>query len=209
MKTTVSVRSGGGIATALIILLLAGGVFLFWNKYQKAKKEIVTLEATKTALLEDTVKYYLSKAGKLVAEVEKITLQRNELDKYNTQVKKDLKNMKVKLRDAEMYISTQLSTIVKPPDIPLRDTVYLDREKPVLAKSFEWSDSWGGMGGVIYQDTVKQPYYHSRDTITGIGEKVFKYKFLGLRFKVVGAKLKVSSKNPHSEVSLPEYVQLE
>lgn len=203
-------KSNKGTALIVVLLLLSfAGCFFFYTKYKDSKAEIVELKATKIALLRDTVEYYKSRNGQLVATVEKVTLEKNELDLYNTQIRADLKNMKIKLKDAELYISTQLVNVVKPPDIPLRDTVYLDKEQPVLAKSFSWSDPWGGMGGIIYNDSVKQPYYYSRDTLIGVGEKIYKYKFLGMRFKLIGAKLKMSNKNPNSKVLAPEYVQLE
>jgi len=203
-------KSSKGTALIIVLLLLSfAGCFFFYTKYKNSKAEMIELKATKIALLKDTVEYYKARNGQLVAVVEKVTLEREELDLYNTQIKADLKNMKVKLKDAELYISTQLLTVVKPPDAPLRDTVIIEREKPILAKSFSWSDPWGGMGGMIYNDSLKQPYYYSRDTLIGVGEKIYKYKFLGLRFKVIGAKLKVSSKNPNSSVQMPEYVKLE
>src|SRR3989339_349358 len=194
-------EKGNGGSTLLVVLLLiavAGCLFLY-SKYRSGKAEITELKATKTALLNDTVMYYQAKNGQLVAEVEKVTLEKKELDKFNTQIKADLKNMKIKLRDAEMYISTQTTTNVKPPDMPLKDTNYIENKKPVLAKYFEWSDSWGGMSGIIHRDSLKQPNYYSRDTISAVGTKVYKYKFLGIRFKVIGARLNVSNKNPHSD----------
>lgn len=199
----------GAVLIAVLLLLSLAGCYFFYSKYKSGKAEIVELKATKTALLNDTVMYYRAKNGQLVAEVDRITLEKNELDLRNTQIKSDLKNMKIKLRDVEMYISTQLVTNVKPPDMPLKDTIYIEREVPALGKYFEWSDSWGGMSGIIHRDSLKQPNYYSRDTISAIGTKVYKYRFLGLRFKVIGAKLNVSNKNPHSEVSAPEYVKLE
>lgn len=209
MKTEIKIKQGGGyiLLIVIVILILAGG--FFYTKYKNAKQDNITLQATKTALLNDTIIYYEAKNGKLVAEVEQVMLEKKELDKYNTQIKADLKNMKIKLRDAEMYISTQIETNVKPPDMPLKDTVYIEKEKLVLAKYFSWEDAWGGMSGIIHRDTLKQPNYYSRDTIAAVGTKIYKYKFLGLRFKVIGAKLKVSNKNPHSDVALPEYVKLE
>lgn len=203
-------KSNRGTALIIVLLLLSVfGCFFFWNKYKNSKVEIVELKATKTALLNDTVMYYKAKNGQLVAEVEKVTLEKKELDLYNTKIRADLKNMKIKLRDAEMYISAQTTTNVKPPDIPLRDTIFIEKEKPVVGKSFSWSDKWGGMGGIIYNDSVKQPYYYSKDSITAVGTKIYKYKFLGLRFKVIGATLKITNANPNSTVSAPKYVKLE
>ncbi|MCK9629501.1 MAG: hypothetical protein M0R37_13035 [Bacteroidales bacterium] len=203
-------KSNRGTALIIVLLLLSVfGCFFFWNKYKNSKVEIVELKATKTALLNDTVMYYQAKNGQLVAEVEKVTLEKKELDLYSTKIRADLKNMKIKLRDAEMYISTQTTTNVKPPDIPLRDTIFIEKEKPVFGKSFAWSDEWGGMGGIIYNDSVKQPYYYSKDSITAVGTKIYKYKFLGLRFKVIGATLKITNANPNSTVSAPKYVKLE
>lgn len=197
--------------TALIIVLLllsVLGCFFFYTKYRTSKAEIVELKATKTALLNDTVMYYQAKNGQLVAEVEKVTLEKKELDLYNTKIRADLKNMKIKLRDAEMYISAQTTTNVKPPDIPLRDTIFVEKDKPIIGKSFSWSDQWGGMGGIVTEKEIKNPYYYSKDSITAVGVKVYKYKFLGLRFKVIGAKLKVTNLNPNSTISAPEYINL-
>ena len=202
-------KSNRGTALIIVLLLLADlGCFFFWHRYKEGKREITELKATKTALLNDTVMYYNARNGQLVAEVEKVTLEKKELDLYNTKIRADLKNMKIKLRDAEMYISAQTTTNVKPPDIPLRDTIFVEKDKPIIGKSFNWSDHWGGMGGIIYNDSVRQPYYYSKDSITAVGVKVYKYKFLGLRFKVIGAKLKVANANPNSTISSPEYVNL-
>lgn len=203
-------KSNRGTALIIVLLLLACfGCFFFWNKYKNSKAEIVGLKATKMALLNDTVMYYKAKNGQLVAEVENVTLEKKELDLYSTKIRADLKNMKIKLRDAEMYISAQTTTNVKPPDIPLRDTIFIEKGKPVIGQSFSWSDEWGGMGGIIYNDSVKQPYYYSKDSIAAVGTKIYKYKFLGLRFKVIGATLKITNANPNSTVSAPKYVKLE
>ena len=191
----------------LLLLALFLAVFLF-VRYNNGRKEITELKATKTALINDTILYYKARNGQLVAEVEKVTLEKKELDLYSTKIRADLKNMKIKLRDAELYISTNTSTYIKPPDIPLRDTIYIDKDKPIIGKSFSWSDNYGGMGGIVTETEVKSPYYYTKDTLIAVGEKVYKYKFLGLRFKVIGARLKVTNANPHSTITSPEYLNL-
>ena len=92
--------------------------------------------------------------------------------------------------------------------IPLRDTIFVEKDKPIIGKSFSWSDEWGGMGGIVAEKEIKNPYYYSRDSLILVGERIYKYKFLGLRFKVIGAKLKVTNANPNSTISSPEYVNL-
>lgn len=208
MKTEVSVKSGGGATLIFLLFLsvLAGGYFFY--KYSQGKKEIIDLKATKTALLRDSVGYYKAKNENLVAVVEKISLEKEEIDLYSKKIRSDLKNMRIKLRDAELYISTNTSTYIKPPDIPLRDTIYIDKDKPIIGKSFSWSDNYGGMGGIVTETEVKSPYYYTKDTLIAVGEKVYKYKFLGLRFKVIGARLKVTNANPHSTITSPEYLNL-
>ena len=200
-------NKGSAFFWVLLLLALFLAVF-FFVRYNNGRKEIIELKATKTALINDTILYYKARNGQLVAQVEKITLEKKEIDSYNTRIKSDLKNMKIKLREAELYISANVTNVVKPPDIPLRDTIYIDKDKPIIGKSFSWSDNYGGMGGIVTETEVKSPYYYTKDTLIAVGEKVYKYKFLGLRFKVIGARLKVTNANPHSTITSPEYLNL-
>jgi len=200
-------NKGSAFVWVLLLLALFLAVF-FFVRYNNGRKEITELKATKTALINDTILYYKAKSGQLVAQVEKITLEKKEIDSYNSRIKSDLKNMKIKLREAELYISANVTNVVKPPDIPLRDTIYIENDKPVEAKTFEWHDNYGGMGGRIIGNSVLSPYYYSKDTLTLVGTKIFKYKFLGLRFKVIGAELRVTNKNPNSTITAPEYIKL-
>ena len=199
----------GAVFFAILLLLAIGGSVFFYLKDRKHRQEITDLKATKTALLKDTIEYYEAKNGQLVATIERVVLEKKETDLYNTKIKDDLKNMKIKLRDAELYISTNITNNTKPPDIPLIDTIIIEKEKIVAAKAFSWSDRYGGMGGIIVNNIITQPYYYSRDTIAIAGKKVYKFKFLGIGFKVIGASLSVTNVNPNSQVSSPMYVKLE
>lgn len=202
-------RSNKGTALIVVLLLLAlGGCLFFYSKYHKSKAEIIDLKATKIALLQDTVEFYKARNGQLVATVAQVTLEKNELDLYNASIKKELKNMKIKLRDAQSITTVSTESNVKPSDIPLKDTSYVEQNKPVTAKSFSWSNPWGGFSGIIYRDTVRQPKMFSRDTITSVGTKVYKYHILCFRFKVVGATLKSTNANPDAHITYTEYVKL-
>lgn len=162
------------------------------------------LSDNQRALLED-VTLYRTKDSLSAASVEKLTLKKNELEKYNVELAQTVKDLGVKINRLESA-SRQVTQTRIDVTVPIKDTVIIENATPVPAKAFDWKDSWVSVSGVINNDTVSCKVA-SIDTLMQAVHRVPK-KFWFIRWGTKAIRQEIVSKNPHTQIIYTEYVEL-
>lgn len=128
-----------------IICALALLCVLSINKCSKYKY----LNDTNITALTDTIKYYKSKSGSLVAEKTILSVDINLLKQLNDSLYNIIKDIKVKNPDNTVYINTTIKDII-------RDTCWLVKRDSIIynnsyiKKDFNFSDNWRTVQGYTY-----------------------------------------------------------
>jgi hypothetical protein len=154
--------------------------------------------------LED-VTYYRTQDSLSAASVERLTLTKNELEQYNVELAKTVKELGIKISRieaaSEQATSTEVSVIT-----PVKDTTIIVREIPVLAKAFDWRDQWVSISGIINNDSVSCRVT-SVDTLDQIIHRIPK-KFWFIKWGTKAIRQEIVSKNPHTRMIYTKYLEL-
>lgn len=189
------------IVIGVLIICLCAGILYF----KEVVKENLRLERNQVALLSDSLSHYRTKTGELVSSVEQLEMTINELKKHRSQLVSQLKNMKIRLRDVQSLSTTSLENKVEV-FVPIRDTIYIDTGKVENAQTFNWSDAWTSVQGVIQNDSVKVKY-QSRDTLIQVVRIVPK-RFLVFKWGVKEIRQDVKVSNPNTSVVYIEGIKI-
>lgn len=193
---------------ALLMSLVALGFSV--KSCDREHRERIRLEGNQNVLLED-VKYYRTRDSLSVASVERLVLTKNELERYNQELIRDAKSLKLKIRRIETASTTVINTGVSI-TTPLKDSTATLRQNDTLPvvtnkiQTFSWADAWVSVRGVIENKTVNCQV-NSRDTIEQFIHRV-PYQFLFFKYGTKAIKQEVLSKNPHSTIVYSEYIEL-
>ncbi|MDR0659079.1 MAG: hypothetical protein LBG18_09165 [Mediterranea sp.] len=179
-------------------------LFISVKSCRSVQQERDRLEANQRALLED-VTLYRTKDSLSAASVEKLTLTKNELEKYNGELIKTIKDLGIKINRLEL-VSKQVTQTRIEVAIPVRDTLIIEHSVPIPAKTFDWRDSWVSVSGMINRDTVSCKVA-SVDTLIQVVHRVPK-KFWFLRWGTKAIRQEIISNNPHTQIVYTEYIEL-
>jgi hypothetical protein len=163
------------------------------------------LGANQRALLED-ITLYRTKDSLSAAGIEKLTLTKNELEKYNGELTKTVKDLGIKINRLESA-SRQVTQTNIDVATPIKDTmIIIENATSVLAKAFDWKDDWVSVSGIINRDTVSCKVA-SIDTLIQAVHRVPK-KFWFIRWGTKAIRQEIVSKNPHTQIVYTEYIEL-
>ena len=146
---------------------------------QNQKKDKERYEANTHALLTDLEKFK-TKNGENAAKLIQLELTNGEFEKLCADQAKKIKDLNLKIRRLESVnvIGSETNGGGK---TNIKDSViikYIDSVRYIdKVKTFEWSDEWTNVNGVIDKDSVDLKY-KSVDTLTMVAYRVPK-KFLG------------------------------
>jgi hypothetical protein len=188
-------------AVIVVLILCLCAVVMY---FREVVKENLRLERNQVALLSDSLSHYRTKTGELVSSVEQLEMTIGELKRHRSELVGQLKSMKIRLRDVKSLSTTAIENRVEV-FVPIRDTVYVDTGKVVMAQSFHWSDAWTSIQGVIHNDSVKLKY-QSRDTLLQVVRVVPK-RFLFFRWGVKEIRQDVKVSNPNTSVVYNEGIK--
>lgn len=187
---------------ALLISLFAAIVlgFLLDGSIKEKKR----FKANQNSLLSE-VNYYKSKDSLNVASVEKLTLTNSEFKKFNTDLVKTVESLDIKVRRLQSASKTATDTDYKV-KIQIKDSlIYLPGRVDTL-KCVEFADAWLSVSGCV-RNKQFSGLIESKDTIEQFVHRVPR-KFLFFRYGTKAIRQEVISKNPHTQISFSEYIEL-
>lgn len=182
-------------------LVLTGAVVFLTGTVKRQRAEISRLDNNITAVTE-TARKYKTKAGDNAEEVRRLTLKHSELEMFNADLEKKVREMGIKLRDVQavnrMESETKLTVTV--PNVTPKTVKSVNR----LAHYF---DGWNDVKVESYPDSTKIDIKNvdTLDVVTHVKQK----RFLFFRVGKPIPKTTVSNKNPKTELFLRFSVRID
>lgn len=193
------------LAAAGIIICLAAFMSFQGRKLAQTRDEAARLSANQAALLAD-VEYERNRAGELQGTVQALTLRRDELEALLPAYERRLRDMNIKLKDAQHMAAIATETAAKVTAHP--DTVFKYVEGlPVLdtaVRRFRFFDEWID-AEISVADTGARLQLKVRDSLTVVGHRE-KRRCLFRRPKVTH--YTAVSSSPYTVVTGVSYVEI-
>ena len=175
-------------------LVLAGLVAFLTGMVKRQKAEISRLDNNVSAVTE-TARQYKTKAGDNAEEVRRLTLKHSELEMFNADLEKKVKEMGIKLRDVQAVNRMESETKI---------AVTVPNVTPKTVKSVNrfvhYFDGWNDVKVESRPDSTKIEVKNvdTLDVVTHVKQK----RFLFFRVGKPIPKTTISNKNPKTELHL-------
>lgn len=175
-------------------LVLAGLVAFLTGTVKRQKAEISRLDNNVSAVTE-TARQYKTKAGDNAEEVRRLTLKHSELEMFNADLEKKVREMGIKLRDVQAVNRMESET---------RIAVTVPNVAPKTVKSVNrfahYFDGWNDVKVESRPDSTKIEVKNTDtlDVVTHVKQK----RFLFFRVGKPIPKTTISNKNPKTELHL-------
>nr|DAH85500.1 MAG TPA: Type II secretion system, protein M [Caudoviricetes sp.] len=175
-------------------LVLAGLVAFLVGTVKRQKAEILRLDNNVSAVTE-TARQYKTKAGDNAEEVRRLTLKHSELEMFNADLEKKVKEMGIKLRDVQAVnrMESETKIAVTVPNVTPKTVKSVNR----FAHYF---DGWNDVKVESRPDSTKIEVKNTDtlDVVTHVKQK----RFLFFRVGKPIPKTTISNKNPKTELHL-------
>lgn len=175
-------------------LVLAGLVAFLAGTVKRQKAEISRLDNNVSAVTE-TARQYKTKAGDNAEEVRRLTLKHSELEMFNADLEKKVKEMGIKLRDVQAVnrMESETKIAVTVPNVTPKTVKSVNR----FAHYF---DGWNDVKVESRPDSTKIEVKNvdTLDVVTHVKQK----RFLFFRVGKPIPKTTISNKNPKTELHL-------
>lgn len=175
-------------------LVLVGLVAFLTGTVKRQKAEISRLDNNVSAVTE-TARQYKTKAGDNAEEVRRLTLKHSELEMFNADLEKKVKEMGIKLRDVQSVnrMESETKIAVTVPNVTPKTVKSVNR----FAHYF---DGWNDVKVESRPDSTKIEVKNvdTLDVVTHVKQK----RFLFFRVGKPIPKTTVSNKNPKTELHL-------
>lgn len=182
-------------------LVLTGAVVFLTGTVKRQKAEISRLDNNITAVTE-TARRYKTKAGDNAEEVRRLTLKHSELEMFNADLEKKVREMGIKLRDVQAVnrMESETKIAVTVPNVTPKTVKSVNR----LAHYF---DGWNDVKVESYPDSTKIEVKNvdTLDVVTHVKQK----RFLFFRIGKPIPKTTISNKNPKTEMFLRFSTQID
>lgn len=185
-------------------LVLAGLVAFLTGTVKRQKAEISRLDNNITAVTE-TARQYKTKAGDNAEEVRRLTLKHSELELFNADLEKKVREMGIKLKNLQAVNRMESGTKI---------VVTVPNVKPETNKSVKsvnrfahYFDGWNDVKVESRPDSTKIEVKNvdTLDVVTHVKQK----RFLFFRVGKPIPKTTVSNKNPKTELHLRFSAEIE
>jgi uncharacterized protein YoxC len=190
------------------LLVLCVAIFALERWHTKTlKSENERLNDNQRTLL-SAVKLYKTKDSLNVASVERLTLTKSELENYCQELSQTVEDLNIKLKRLQSVSRTATQTEYKIETV-FKDSVvvsYKDSLKFDTLRCINYNDKWLTFNACERNDTLV-PHIKSRDELITAVHRVPK-RFLFFRFGTKAVQLEIISKNPYSQISFTEYIEL-
>lgn len=185
-------------------LVLVGLVAFLTGTVKRQKAEISRLDNNITAVTE-TARQYKTKAGDNAEEVRRLTLKHSELELFNADLEKKVREMGIKLKNLQAVSRMESETKI---------AVTVPNVKPETDKSVKsinrfahYFDGWNDVKVESRPDSTKIEVKNvdTLDVVTHVKQK----RFLFFRVGKPIPKTTVSNKNPKTELHLRFSAEIE
>lgn len=185
-------------------LALAGLVVFLTGTVKRQKAEISRLDSNIAAVTE-TARQYKTKAGDNAEEVRRLTLKRSELELFNADLEKKVREMGIKLKNLQAVNRMESETKI---------AVTVPNVKPETDKSVKsvnrfahYFDGWNDVKVESRPDSTKIEVKNvdTLDVVTHVKQKHFLFFRVGKPIP----KTTVSNKNPKTELHLRFSAEIE
>lgn len=151
--------------------------------------------------------YYRTKDSLSVASVERLELSNGELEKYCGQLANTCDQLKIKIKRLQSASTSATETkydiqTVLRDSLVVRDSLIID-----TMKCISYEDAWLTFSACTMNAINFDTKIESRDTLVTLVHRVPR-KFLFFRWGCKAIRQEVISKNPHSNITYTEYIEL-
>lgn len=190
----------------LIYALVASVLAIVGLSYSlhREMQEKERYKANQTSLLAD-VEYYKTSCGLKAASVQKLTLTNKELEQNYSNLAKTAKDLQIKVKRLQAVSNTSTETKVEIRTI-VKDSIVYIQGKPIKTLAFDWRDTWTDVEGIIHNDSVGLDI-QSTDTLVQMVHRV-PHKFWFIKWGCKAIRQDIVSKNPHTNITYTEYIEL-
>jgi len=198
------------------IIACIGFIFSSVKSCKSTQQERDRLSNNQRALLED-ITLYRTKDSLSAASVEKLTLTKNELEKYNGKLAQTVKDLGIKVKNLQSVSQTVTATnytataTVKDSIVPRIDR--LSQAADEAGKTafdtlhcVKYSDAYLSFEGCSLNNELNFKI-KSVDTLIQIVHRVPK-RWLFFRYGTKAIRQEILSKNPHTNIIYTEYIEL-
>lgn len=192
------------IILAVIFILLLGTSIVLININKNQKQEIERLSSNQD-VLNDSVTFYRSKSGKLVANVDELVYSVKELKKYNKENADLIKDLGLKFKQVQNVINTGIVTVVRD-TVPLRDSILITKD---TLKYFNKRDNYINLTGyVLKQKDSVAIDFQSVDTISSVAHWNYKKWFIFKCRDKNSISLEITNKNPYTKITYSKFIKI-
>ena len=192
------------IILAVIFILLLGTSIVLININKNQKQEIERLSSNQD-VLNDSVTFYRSKSGKLVANVDELVYSVKELKKYNKENADLIKDLGLKFKQVQNVINTGIVTVVRD-TVPLRDSILITKD---TLKYFNKRDNYINLTGyVLKQKDSVAIDFQSVDTISSVAHWNYKKWFIFKCRNKNSISLEITNKNPYTKITYSKFIKI-
>lgn len=189
------------IVIAVVILL---GVITGLSYLLKQEKiEVGRLAGNQRSLLED-VTFYRTKDSLSAASVERLQLTNREFERYCGDLKSQVEQLGIKVKRLQSVASTGTETRYQV-DVQLKESVVV-RDSLVTLKCIELHNPYLDLSGCIEADRFVGNIV-SRDTLIQAVHRV-PHQFWFIKWGCKAIRQEVVSKNPYTQITYSEYIEL-
>lgn len=178
-------------------LVLAGLVAFLTGTVKRQKAEISRLDNNITAVTE-TARQYKTKAGDNAEEVRRLTLKHSELELFNADLEKKVREMGIKLKKLQAVnrMESETKIVVTVPNVKPET----DKSVKSVNRFAHYFDGWNDVKVESLPDSTKIEVKNvdTLDVVTHVKQK----RFLFFRVGKPIPKTTVSNKNPKTELHL-------
>lgn len=192
----------------LIKLVIFIGLFISLiisvKSCKSAREDNNRLKDNQKELLQG-INIYRDKTGASVAEVNALTLQKNEFENLCKDQQKEIKELNISLKRIKSYSQTTTTTQV-PITTILHDSVFVINNRIDTLRCLSYSDNYFSIDGCLNNDTLIGNV-NCIDTLVQTISIIPK-RFLFFKYGCKGLKQTIKSKNPYSTIISSEYIRI-
>lgn len=183
----------------IIMFILIVLLFFAHNRIEGLKIERNRLERNQDILL-DTLSNFKFRDSLNRVSIKVLEFNIDELKRYRAEDARLIKDLKIRLKDAQTIVKTDVVT-----KIEYRDKLIYIGDS---TRKIEFKDRWTDLDIIIRPDNQYDLKFQTTDSLTQVFYKVWKHKFWFIRWGNGGIRQEIINHNPNSSIKYTEVIQL-
>jgi len=189
------------IITILVLFALVCGLSYSLTKTVQERQR---LDSNQRSLLSD-VKYYRTRDSLSAASVERLELPKKELEEHESDLVAEIEDLNIKIRRMVAASTTGTETKTEVKTIVKDSLIYLDGKIDTVS-CIDFSDPWVSLNGCVFGNEFRG-LITSKDTLIQVVHRVPR-EWVIFKWGTKGLRQEITSKNPHTEITYSEYIEL-